>query len=166
MVKKLVKAEEVVKKAEEVKVAAVKRVTKKSDSKVELKPARYFEARGGRKTAVARVRLSTKFQGMTINGKDYKEYFKDGYLQKEVEKPLGVMNVADKLGGTIKVSGGGLSSQAEAVRHGISRALVLFNADFRKRLRRHGFLTRDARMVERKKYGLKKARRAPQWAKR
>ena len=76
------------------------------------------------------------------------------------------MNVEDKLGVTVVVHGGGLMGQADAVRHGISRALVLFNPDFRKRLRREGFLTRDPRMVERKKYGLKKARRAPQWAKR
>jgi small subunit ribosomal protein S9 len=70
------------------------------------------------------------------------------------------------LGVSAMVKGGGVTGQAEAVRHGISRALVIFNSDFRKKLRRQGFLTRDARMVERKKYGLRKARRAPQWAKR
>jgi len=76
------------------------------------------------------------------------------------------MNVGDKLGITAKVSGGGTRGQMEAVRHGIARALLLFNPSFRKRLKKLGFLTRDSRMVERKKYGLKKARRAPQWAKR
>lgn len=132
----------------------------------EEKPVRYFAAKGGRKTAVARVRLLTKGQGININGKDYQEYFKQLFLQKKVASPLEVMNVLDKVGVAVRVSGGGLTGQAEAVRHGIARALTGFNSDFRKRLRRFGFLTRDSRMVERKKYGLKKARRAPQWAKR
>lgn len=129
-------------------------------------PVRYFESRGSRRTAVARVRLFTKPSGILINDKDYKEYFKETGLQKSVLQPLETMNVQDKLGVAVKVSGGGLTGQAEAVRHGIARTLTLFNPDFRKRLRRYGFLTRDSRMVERKKYGLKKARRAPQWAKR
>jgi len=140
---------------------------KKQSVKAEVKPvSRYFEAKGARKTAVARVRLFTKQGGILVNGKDYKEYFKDAHLQQEVAKPLETMGVSDKVSATAQVYGGGLNGQAEAVRHGISRALVLFNQDFRKRLRKFGFLTRDARMVERKKYGLKKARRAPQWAKR
>jgi len=144
----------------------VKRVAK-TESKVEKPiPVHYFEAKGGRKTAVARVRLYTKKSGITINDKDYKEYFSDVGLQREVTKPLDAMNVQDKLGVSVKVRGGGIYGQAEAVRHGISRALLLFNPTFRKRLRRLGFLTRDSRMVERKKYGLKKARRAPQWKKR
>lgn len=126
----------------------------------------YFESRGSRKTAIARVRLYTKPSGIFINDKDYKEYFKEVGLQKSVLMPLETMNVQDKLGVSVKVSGGGLAGQAEAVRHGIARALTLFNPDFRKKLRRYQFLTRDPRMVERKKYGLKKARRAPQWAKR
>src|SRR3989344_2474712 len=140
--------------------------------KKEKKPAaqeavlRYFAAKGGRKTAVARVRLFVKQKGIIINDKDYKEYFKNPHLQKEIEKPFVVMNAEDKLGATIKVHGGGLNGQADAAKHGIARALILFNPDFRKRLRREGLLTRDPRMVERKKYGLKKARRAPQWAKR
>lgn len=141
-----------------------KAVVKKE--KKEEKPSRYFEATGGRKTALARVRLLTKNSGIVINGKDYKEYFRQLVWQKEAVEPLETMNVLDKLGVVVKVSGGGLNSQAEAVRHGIARALTLFNPDFRKKLRRYGFLTRDPRMVERKKYGLKKARRAPQWAKR
>ena len=127
---------------------------------------RYFEAKGSRKTALARVRLSEKFQGILINGKSFKDYFPEERLQKEVLQPLELMGVLDKLGATINVYGGGLTGQAEAVRHGIARALVLFNSDFKKRLRHNDLLTRDARMVERKKYGLKKARRAPQWAKR
>ena len=144
----------------------VKKIKKVAPKEPSVVPARYFEAKGGRKTAVARVRLFTKQQGIFVNGKDYREYFRDTRLQKEILKPLEVMNVQDKLGLTIRVAGGGTSGQAQAVRHGIARALTLFNADFRKRLRRSGFLSRDSRMVERKKYGLKKARRAPQWAKR
>jgi len=76
------------------------------------------------------------------------------------------MKCPGKFGATIKVEGGGINAQAEAIRLGISRAMVQFNPNFKKRLRRAGFLTRDSRMVERKKYGLKKARRAPQWSKR
>lgn len=128
---------------------------------------RYFEGKGGRKTAMARVRLFTKqYQGIVINNKEYKEYFRDFDLQKTVLKPLETMNVEDKFGITVKVQGGGLRGQADAVANGIARALTAFNQDFRKRLRRAGLMTRDSRMVERKKYGLKKARRAPQWAKR
>jgi len=130
-------------------------------------PVRYFESRGSRKNAVARVRLYTKQPGvLRINDKDFREYFRESRLQQAILKPLETMNVMEKLGATVKVRGGGLTGQAEAVRHGLARALVLFNPDFRKRLRRAGLLTRDDRMVERKKYGLKKARRAPQWAKR
>lgn len=147
----------------------VRKSTKTEDIKQEKKqeaPSRYFEARGGRKTAVARVRLFTKLNGITVNEKDYRKYFPNLRLQKEVFQPIEVMHVEDKLGAIVKVKGGGLVSQAEAIRHGIAKALTLFNPDFKKRLRRAGFLTRDPRMVERKKYGLKKARRAPQWAKR
>ncbi len=162
MVKKVLKSE----------VKKEKKLIKKSEIKavpVSEKPAvsaRYFEAKGGRKTAVARVRISAKKSGVVINAKELKDYFKDLHLQKEVLKPFEAMNLESKFGVEAKVSGGGLAGQAEAVRHGISRALVLLNPEFRKRLRKFGFLTRDARMVERKKYGLKKARRAPQWAKR
>ena len=155
-----------------VKSSAVPEV-KKEKKVLSAKPAavkaeviRYFEARGARKTAVARVRLFTKLSGITVNGKDFKEYFRELRLQRSVLNPLETMNVGEKLGVVAKVSGGGLPSQAEAVGHGISRALLLFNPEFRKRLRKSGLLTRDSRMVERKKYGLKKARRAPQWAKR
>ncbi|MDP3729156.1 MAG: 30S ribosomal protein S9 [bacterium] len=136
----------------------------------EEKPAlsrdRYVEALGGRKTAHARVRLTPKQHGIVINGKPLKEYFKETRLQNTVMQPMEVTATHEKVGATVIVRGGGITGQAEAVRHGIARALTLFDADLRKRLRHEGFLTRDARMVERKKYGLKKARRAPQWAKR
>lgn len=130
------------------------------------KKEKYFEAIGRRKTAVARVRLYTKRTGFTINEKDLTKYFPILRLQKDAMSPLVKMKIIDKLGVNAKVKGGGPSSQAGAVRLGISQALVKFNPEFKKRLRRVGYLTRDSRMVERKKYGLKKARRAPQWKKR
>jgi small subunit ribosomal protein S9 len=126
----------------------------------------YYEGVGSRKTATAIIRLYTRNKDILINGKDYKVYFPFKRLQAMVESPFEKMKCPGKFGLTALVRGGGLSAQAEAVRMGIARALVAFNPDFKKRLRRAGFLTRDARMVERKKYGLKKARRAPQWSKR
>ena len=126
----------------------------------------YYEGVGSRKTAVARVRLYTKNKEILINGKDYKNYFSSKKMQSIIEAPFEKMKCLGKFGLTANVKGGGLSAQAEAVRLGISRALVVFNSDFKKRLRRAGYLTRDPRMVERKKYGLKKARKSPQWAKR
>jgi len=142
----------------------------KEDLSLDKSSLRYFEAVGRRKTAVARVRLYTKKEGLKdtiiVNGKSYKEYFPLDSLQKIVESPFIKMKALDKFVATVKVKGGGICAQAEAIRHGISRAMVKFNLDFKKRLRRAGFITRDSRMVERKKYGLKKARRAPQWQKR
>lgn len=127
---------------------------------------KYYEGIGRRKTAVARVRLYTKKKEITVNDKDYKIYFPILRHQKIIEAPFEKMKCPGKFGATVKVGGGGVNAQAEAIRLGIGRAMVQFNADFKKRLRRAGFLTRDSRMVERKKYGLKKARRAPQWSKR
>jgi len=132
----------------------------------EVKKEKYFEAVGRRKTSIARVRLYTKKGDVIINDKDYSKYFPILRLQKAVISPIEELNVADKVGVTVKVQGGGINSQSGAVRLGISRALVLYNPNFRKPLRKVGYLTRDARAVERKKYGLKKARRAPQWKKR
>lgn len=130
------------------------------------KKEHYFEAVGRRKTAVARVKLFTKKIGIEINDKNISDYFPILRLQKTVEAPLEKMKIADKLGAVVKVKGGGIMAQAEAIQLGIARALIKFNAEFRKRLRSVDMLTRDSRMVERKKYGLKKARRAPQWKKR
>ena len=127
---------------------------------------KYFEAVGRRKTSIARVRLYTKKSGVIVNEKDYLKYFSIPRLQKAVISPIEEMKVADKVGAIVKVKGGGIKSQAEAIKLGIARVLVLYNPNFRKRLRNGGYLTRDARVVERKKYGLKKARRAPQWKKR
>lgn len=144
----------------------IKSPTKKKEKTIISKPERYIEALGGRKTAHARVRLFDKQKTIIVNGKDYKEYFKIPKHQMTVAAPLKLAGVLDKMGVTVKVAGGGIGMQAEAVRHGLSRALILFNEEFKKRLRQAGFVTRDARSVERKKYGLKKARRAPQWQKR
>src|SRR3989344_3529216 len=131
------------------------------------KTDRYFEAVGRRKTAVARVRLYTKGDMITlVNERGYQEYFPTMELQRIVEDPLKKMKSEGRFRISIKVNGGGVHAQAEAARLGISRALTVFNPAFRKRLKRAGFLLRDARAVERKKFGLKKARRAPQWQKR
>ena len=128
---------------------------------------RYWEAMGRRKTASARVRLYTRGEkGIWVNDKPFAEYFQYDGLLNVVEDPIKKMKSGDRFRVSAKISGGGIHAQAEALRHGISRALVKFNPDFRKRLKRAGFLTRDPRMKERKKFGLKGARRAPQWAKR
>ncbi len=137
------------------------------ESKYDENSNQYFEATGRRKTAVARVRLYTKGdKTITINGKDISEYFKTPVLQKTIGYSLDRMKSTGRFRITIVVKGGGINSQAEAIRHGITRALVVFNPEYRKRLRKAGFLTRDSRMKERKKFGLKRARRAPQWSKR
>ncbi len=138
-----------------------------------LKEKKYFEAVGRRKCSVARVRLFTAsplqsaLEGnLVINDRSYKEFFPILELQKTVEAPLACLKSLNRFRATIKVRGGGIRGQAEAVRHGIGRALVLFDSNFRKKLKKAGYLTRDQRQKERKKFGLKKARRAPQWTKR
>lgn len=139
---------------------------------ISLEKKRYWEAVGRRKQAVARVRLFTsrlipREEGdIVVNNKFYKEYFPGLSLHKIVEAPFNVLKSLNRFKAVIKVQGGGLTGQAEAIRHGLARVLVIFNLDFRKKLKRAGFLRRDPRMTERKKYGLKKARRAPQWSKR
>ena len=136
------------------------------------KPKRYFEAVGSRKTASARVRLYTarpleeQIGRIIVNNKDYKEYFASPELQQIVEASLNKLKSLNRFEVSALVRGGGLNSQAEAIRHGLGRTLVMFNLDFRKKLKRAGYLKRDPRKKERKKYGLKKARRAPQWTKR
>ena len=145
-------------------VASKPVTTKKEEST--LAKGKYIEAVGRRKTSVARVRLVSNELGIKINGKDLKDYFKLGKFQELVSSPLAVLELSNKYGFTVVVVGGGIASQAEAIRHGITRALIKLNSEFRKRVKKFGFITRDPRMVERKKYGLKKARKAPQWAKR
>jgi len=131
------------------------------------KTDRYFEAIGRRKTAVARVRLFTKGdKEFLVNGKSYEQYFQTAEDRETSVASMKKMKCLDKFRITVIVKGGGHSAQAEAVRHGTARVLVDFNQNFRKRLRKAGFLTRDPRMRERKKFGLKRARKSPQWSKR
>ena len=122
---------------------------------------------GRRKTSVARVRLIPGETGVTINGKDMREYFGGReILAKIVEQPLELTETLNKFGVKVNVNGGGNTGQAGAIRHGVSRALLLADAELRRAPKEAGFLTRDSRMVERKKYGKKKARRSPQFSKR
>jgi small subunit ribosomal protein S9 len=129
------------------------------------KDSRYTEAVGRRKTASARVRLSSaKSPSITVNNKPAHEYFSLPTMVDTASAPLKSVGVSYAV--TAIVRGGGLKSQAEAVRHGISRALVEIDAAFRKELKHQGFLKRDPRAKERKKFGLRGARRSPQWSKR
>lgn len=131
------------------------------------KADRYIEAVGRRKTAVARIRLFTKGdKEFLVNQKPYQQYFKTSDDQETAAASMKKMKCLDKFRVTAIVKGGGHTAQAEAIRHGTARVLVDFNQNFRKRLRKAGYLTRDARKRERKKFGLKRARRAPQWSKR
>lgn len=130
--------------------------------------ADFIRAVGRRKSAVARVRLHPNGKGkIEINNKDYKEYFPYFELNQKITASLKAVGKRNDFGFTIKVKGGGKLGQAEACQLGIARALVKFNEeDYKKILRANKLLTRDARIKERKKPGLKKARRAPQWSKR
>jgi len=159
-------------KKEKPKKKVKKPVVKKAVEKPTPKPEKYFEAEGRRKTAVARIRLFTwsvsdhPGKKFLVNEKSLEQYFSTFELQQIARASLEKMKCLDKFRVSARVQGGGLHAQAEAIRHGITRALVLFNPDFRKRLKAAGFLRRDPRMRERKKFGLKRARRAPQWQKR
>ena len=121
---------------------------------------------GRRKTAVARVRLLPGDGNITINGKTFETYFPNRTLRLVVMQPLVLTETVGRFDVVARVHGGGVSGQAGAVRLGIARALVKANPELRKPLRRAGYLTRDPRMKERKKYGLHKARKAPQYSKR
>jgi len=125
-----------------------------------------FCGTGRRKKSIARVRLVEGKGNIQVNGVSLDEYFGTEILKVIVKQPLTVTNTVDKFDIICKVEGGGLSGQAGAVRHGIARALLEANGEYRAALKTNGFLTRDPRMKERKKYGLKKARKAPQFSKR
>ncbi|MCD8212284.1 MAG: 30S ribosomal protein S9 [Oscillospiraceae bacterium] len=127
----------------------------------------YYYGTGRRKSSVARVRLFEGGTGsITINGRSIDDYFGLETLKMIVRQPLNTTDMTERVDIVATVSGGGVSGQAGALRHGISRALLEANPDFRPALKAAGFLTRDPRMKERKKYGLKAARRAPQFSKR
>ena len=127
----------------------------------------YMYGTGRRKSSVARVHLFTEGTGaITINGRDIDDYFGLETLKLLVRQPLVTTDMLGKVDIVVTVAGGGVSGQAGAIRHGICRALVLVNPEYRASLKAAGFMTRDPRMKERKKYGLKGARRAPQFSKR
>ena len=128
--------------------------------------AESYYATGRRKTSSARVYLSNGSGEITVNGKPLDRFFGRQTARMVVRQPLDVVEMSDKFDINIKVSGGGISGQAGAIRHGITRALMEYDGELRKDLRRAGFVTRDAREVERKKVGLRKARRATQFSKR
>lgn len=142
------------------------KIEEKKSKKVFTKGKKYICATGRRKTSVARVRLSLGKGIIVVNSKEWKVYFPTFYLQQFVMQPLQLTKTENKFNISIKLSGGGIRSQAEAVRHGIARVLEKHDKNLRIILKKAGFLRRDSRMKERKKYGLKRARRAPQWQKR
>ena len=126
----------------------------------------YFYGTGRRKSSVARVRLYPGTGKITINGRDIDDYFGLETLKLIINQPFGVTNTMGKFDIVANVLGGGISGQAGAIRHGVARALLLADDSYRSLLKKAGFLTRDPRMKERKKYGLKAARRASQFSKR
>jgi len=152
---------------EEKKIILEEKEENTTTPSAEKKKMEYLYAVGRRKTSVARVKVMKKGTGaMTVNEKDFKKVFPTLELQRKILIALKIVGQNDKLDVVAKIDGGGVSSQADALRHGISRALILLNPNFKKPLKKAGFLTRDSRKKERKKPGLKRARKAPQWAKR
>lgn len=149
-----------------------KTTTKKAVAKkdvVKKKTDKYFEAVGRRKCSIARVRLfedAKSKKDTIVNDKEVKIYFPSAEMRFIIEAPLKITKTKGDFYMTIKVYGGGVKSQAEAVRLGVSRALLKYKPDFRPALKQEGFLKRDPRVKERRKFGLKKARKAPQWSKR
>lgn len=136
----------------------------------QIKDGKYFEAVGRRKESTARIRVwqnpNKTIMNIEVNGKNYTDYFPLLYLQKAVDAPLRKLRIFDSYKITAITKGGGSKGQAEAIRLGVSRALLKLNPEWRQKFKKAGFLTRDPREVERKKFGLRKARRAPQWHKR
>lgn len=125
-----------------------------------------FYGTGRRKTSVARVFLKPGNGVITVNGISLNDYFKTDSLRKSAMSPFVLLNVLNKIDAYVTVKGGGVTGQAQAIRHGASRALIAFDPNYRKSLKECGYLTRDPRMVERKKYGKPKARKSPQYSKR
>lgn len=171
--KKAPAAKKVAPKAEK-KAPAAKKAAVKADETVEeapkmadMKKGSYLSAIGRRKEAIARIRIIKNGKGaMTVNGRPATSYFTTYELREIVQSPLKAVGQDDAVDVSAKVQGGGLRGQAEAVRLGTSRALIQLNPTFRKALKKLGFLSRDARVKERKKFGLRGARRAKQWSKR
>lgn len=157
------KTEKVEVKAEKVEKKAT---AKKPAKKTTKAKAQEFLGTGRRKTSVARVRITTGTGKITVNGKELNEYFDLATLITIVKQPLVLTETESSVDITANIYGGGKAGQAGALRHGITRALMEFRPELREELKKAGFVTRDARKKERKKYGLKKARRAPQFSKR
>ena len=156
-----------VSKVEKVVAVQTAEPVEKMTKEVSSKKRTYVFAVGRRKSSVARVRYYKNASGeLIINGKSIQEYFPQFELQKIIREPLALTNQEQSGQFTVKVVGGGKRGQAESIRLGVSRILLATNSDYRPLLRSKGLLTRDPRVKERKKYGLKKARRAPQWQKR
>ena len=127
----------------------------------------YYYGTGKRKTSIAKVRIYLDDNGpFIVNGKTIEEYFDYKPWRDFIVEPFRTSDTVNRFRVVVKVLGGGVHSQAEAIRHGIARALVVYDENMKPALRRAGFITRDARIKERKKYGLKRARRAPQYTKR
>jgi len=161
----IIKTKKIIKK--EKKTEKLSQLKKDKLKKKGVSEEQYLEAIGRRKTSVARVRLFTKGEKVfLVNEKPYNLYFPTLELQQIASDSFEKMKCLNKFRVLVKVKGGGLHSQAEAVRHGTARVLVKLEPDFKKKLKKFGYLTRDPRVRERKKFGLKRARRAPQWQKR
>lgn len=151
-------------------------VVSETQQEEDKKNEKYYESVGRRKSSIARVRLFTRKSTdavtdenkaiVFVNNVPYIDYFKTPNLQSIVESPLKKIKSLNRFKATVMVDGGGINGQADAIKFGLSRALIMFDPNFAKKLRRAGYLTRDARVKERRKYGLKKARKAPQWSKR
>jgi small subunit ribosomal protein S9 len=152
--------------AEVKKTAEKKTPAKKTTKKAAKTEVQEFLGTGKRKTSVARVRLTTGTGVITVNGKDVKEYFIIESLIGDAKQPLVLTELVNSVDIRANIYGGGVAGQAGALRHGIAKALVEFKPELRAELKKAGFITRDARKKERKKYGLKKARKAPQFSKR
>lgn len=157
-----------VKKTPAKKVVAKKAPAKKAVTPKVAAPAsgKYIFATGRRKTAIANVRLFAGSGDMVVNKKAFKEYFAEKQQQETALRPLALTGLMNDYYFVVHVSGGGRTSQVEAVRHGLAQTLAKLNDDLQKVLKKNGFLTRDDRKKERKKPGLRGARRRPQWAKR
>jgi small subunit ribosomal protein S9 len=145
-----------------------KNIPSEEEQEIQAMKSKYWEGIGRRKTAVARVRITEQEKGapFLVNGKPVLEYFQDAESQRIAQELLEKITVAKPLGISVFLEGGGIRAQAEAVRHGLARALVKLDQALRPQLRALKVLTRDPRMRERKKFGLKRARRARQWRKR
>ena len=153
-------------KKEETAEVEKKTPAKKTTKKATKSAVQEFLGTGKRKTSVARVRLTTGTGKIEVNGKDIKEYFVIESLIGDAKQPLVLTDLVGSVDIRANIYGGGVAGQAGALRHGITKALIEFKPELRAELKKAGFVTRDARKKERKKYGLKKARKAPQFSKR